>query len=145
MNVLPKIGTESIRFGATEAEAIALLGNPDKTYLTDEGCKRLQFNSLRLELSFEPENENRLGWIEIHDPDSSLGGRNLIGASQDEALAFVTEFLGGDPEIEDFGSFLSASYEGHWVELQCQFGILDCINLGVPFDESDQPIWPSAS
>jgi hypothetical protein len=123
-------------------EAIALLGKPDKTYTTDEGCKRLQFNLLRLELSFESENGNRLGWIEIHNPGMSLGGRRLIGRSQQEVLGFVTELLGEQPELEDYCSFLSVSYDEHWVELQFQFGCLDCINLGVLYDESENPKWP---
>lgn len=144
MEVTPGIGTDIIRFGITEAEAIALLGEPDKTYATDEGSNRLQFNLLRIELSFEPENENRLGWIEIHNPEVSLGGRKLIGSSQQEVLGFVSGLLDEQPEIEDYGSFLSVSYDENWVELQFQFGSLDCINVGVHYDESEKPKWPSS-
>ncbi|WP_444942909.1 hypothetical protein ACJJIK_12355 [Microbulbifer sp. ZKSA006] len=143
MEVIPGIGTDIIQFGVTEAEAIALLGQPDKTYRTDEGSKRLQFNRLRLELSFEPENEDRLGWIEIHNPELSLGGRKIIGASQKSALTYVTKFLGEQPELEDFGSFVSVSYDQHWLELQIQFGHLDCVNVGVLYDEAESPRWPS--
>lgn len=144
MEVIPGIGTDKIRFGITESEAIDVLGSPDKTYITDEGCKRLQFNLLRIELSFEPENENRLGWIEVHNPELLLGGRKLIGTQQQEVLNFVSELLNESPEIEDYGSFLSVSYDEHWVELQFQFGCLDCINVGVSYDESENPKWPSS-
>ncbi|MCU7813169.1 MAG: hypothetical protein KZQ77_18345 [Candidatus Thiodiazotropha sp. (ex Notomyrtea botanica)] len=144
MEVIPGIGTDKIRFGITENEAISCLGAPDKTYTTDGGSKRLQFNLLCIELSFEPENENRLGWIEIHNPEYLMGSRKLIGASQQEVLSFVTELLDEEPEIEDYGSFLSVSYDEHWVELQFQFGRLDCINVGVLYDESEKPQWPSS-
>jgi hypothetical protein len=144
MEVIPGVGTDLIQFGIAEAEAIALLGQPDKTYRTDEGCKRLQFNRLRLELSFEPENDYRLGWIEIHNPELSLGGRKIIGTSQENALVYVTEFLKEQPELEDYGSFVSVSYDKHWLELQFQFGRLDCVNVGVLYDEAETPRWPSS-
>jgi len=144
MEVIPGIGTDKIRFGITESEAIDILGSPDKTYITDEGCKRLQFNLLRIELSFEPENENRLGWIEVHNPELLLGGRKLIDTQQQEVLNFVSKLFNESPEIEDYGSFLSVSYDEHWVELQFQFGCLDCVNVGVSYDESDNPKWPSS-
>ncbi|WP_444924734.1 hypothetical protein ACJJH9_06900 [Microbulbifer sp. DLAB2-AF] len=144
MEVIPGIGTDIIRFGVTETEAIALLGRPNKAYRTDEGCKRLQFNILSLELSFEPDNEDRLSWIEIHNPELSLAGKKLIGVSQNKALAYVTEFLKEQAEFEDYGSFISASYDKHWLELQFQFGRLDCVNVGVLYDDVESPIWPSS-
>ena len=143
MEVIPGIGTDVIRFGITEAEAITLLGKPDKTYTTAEGCKRLQFNQLRLELSFEPENANRLGWIEIHNPETLWHGCKLFGASQQEVLEFATGLLDEQPVLEDYGSFLSVSYDEHWVELQFQFGSMDCINVGLPYDAAGNPKWPS--
>lgn len=144
MEVIVGIGTDKVRFGITEAEAVSVLGAPDKTYTTDEGCKRLQFNLLRIELSFEPENENRLGWIEVHDPKLLLSDRKLVGLAQQEVLSFVTELLDEQPEIEDYDSFLSVSYDEHWVELQFQFGCLICVNFGVLYDESENPKWPSS-
>jgi len=144
VEIIPGIGTDKVHFGITEAEAVSILGSPDKTYKTDEGCRRLQFNLLRIELSFEPENEYRLGWIEVHDPKLLLGGRKILGATQKEVLEFVTELLGEQPEIEDYGSFLSASYDEHWVELQFQFGSLCCVNFGVLYDDLDSPKWPSS-
>lgn len=143
MEIFPGIGTDLIRFGMTEAEILALLGKADKTYVTDEGCKRLQFNLLRIELSFEPENGNRLGWIEIHNPEASWNDRSLIGLSENEVVEFVSGLLKEDPEIEDYGSFLSISYDESWVELQFQFNRLDNINFGVLYDERDAPQWPS--
>ncbi|WP_188365474.1 hypothetical protein [Marinicella pacifica] len=144
MEIIPGVGADIIQFGFTENEVVTLLGEPNKAFSTDEGCKRLQFNELRLELSFEPENENRLGWIEFHNPTVALGGRQLIGKSQQEVLLFVSELLGEEPELEDFGSFLSVSYSENWVELQFQFDRLDCINIGVIYDEAGNPKWPSS-
>jgi hypothetical protein len=142
MRIIPGLGAGKISFGITEAEAVALLGKADNVYTTDGGCKRLQFYPLRVELSFEPESENRLGWIEVYNPGASLGDRKLIGKSQPEVLEFVSDFLKEQPEQEDYGAFLSVSYPDHWVELQFQFGTLECINIGVLYDQSEKPVWP---
>lgn len=143
MEVLPGIGTDVISFGANEQEAINLLGNPDKVYTTDGDCKRLQFNKLQIELSFELDNNNLLGWLEVHEPNAVLFGRKLIGIEQNEVLNFVTARLNEEPEIEDYGSFISVTYETHWIELQFEFGVLKSINLGVMYNDSDDPQWPN--
>ena len=143
MEVLPGIGINIINFGATEKEAIDLLGSPDKVYTTDTGCKRLQFNEQQIELSFEPDNNNLLGWLEVHNSNATLFGNNLIGKKQNEVLSFVTDKLNDKPEIEDYGSFISATYDSDWVELQFEFGTLKNINLGVKYNDNDIPQWPN--
>ena len=143
MEVLPSIGISIIDFGVTKKEAINLLGSPDKVYTTDGGCKRLQFNKLQIELSFEPDNNNLLGWLEVHDSNATLFGKKLIGKEQNEVLIFVTDKLNEKPEIEDYGSFISATYETEWVELQFEFGTLKNINIGVKYNDNDTPQWPN--
>jgi len=143
MVVLPGNGTDLIQFGVTEEEACKILGKPDKTYITDEDNRRLQFNKARIELSFEPDNDDRLGWIEVHHPESMLFGKKVIGMQQDEVLELVTGSLNEQPIFDDYDSFISVSYDNNWVELQFEFGCLRNINLGVLYDESETPIWPN--
>ena len=143
MEVLPGKGISVISFGVTEKEAINFLGSPDKVYTTDSGCKRLQFNKLQIELSFEPDNNSLLGWLEVHDSNAILFGKNIIGKEQNEVLNFVTDKLKEKPEIEDYGSFISATYETEWLELQFEFGALKSINLGVKYNDNDTPQWPN--
>ena len=135
-------GIDTLLFGSTEDEAESLLGTADKYYFSDSGCKRVQYNELQLELSFEPENENRLGWIEVHNPNAILLGRQLIGQNEKTVIEFLNSKLGAKPEVEDYGSFVSITYEAEWLELQFEFGSLRCINLGVLYGEDDNPAWP---
>jgi len=143
MKILPKIGTDIIKFGVTEDEAFKILGKTDKTYITDGENKRVQFYSRKIELSFEPENDNRLGWIEVHDPEAELYECNPIGMVQNEVLDIITSELGEEPKIEDYDSFVSATYDNNWVECIFSFGCLTNINLGVAYDEFDNPQWPN--
>jgi len=143
VEVIPGVGTDLVQFGVTESEACVLLGSPDKVYTTDGNNKRLQFNETRLELSFEPDNDERLGWIEVHNPNAKLYEMNVIGMKQDAIIELVTNSLNEKPIFDDYDSFISVSYDNNWIELQFEFGCLRNINLGVLYDESENPIWPN--
>jgi hypothetical protein len=136
-------GIELVSFGATENEVKSLLGEPDKVYFTDSDCKRLQYNDLLIELSLEPDNENRLGWLEIHNPDAELFGSRLIGKSFAEIEAFLKSKLEGTPTIDDYGSSISVNYDDQWLELQFEFDRLTNINFGVLYSDNDIVLWPT--
>jgi len=135
-------GIDSILFGLTEQQVIASVGNPDKTFFTDEENKRLQFNELLLELSFETENDHRLGWIEVHNKNVTILGHQLIGKSMPEVLSILCTELDTEPAIDDYGSFVSVTFEKEWLELQFSFNKLTNINFGVLYGKNDEPQWP---
>lgn len=143
IEIIPGTGTSLIRFGLDESQAIQILGKPDKTYVTECKTKRLQFNEYLIELSFEPENEDRLGWIEVHNSSSTLFGKKLINLQRSEIVKFVSEKLSESPVTEDYGSFVSIVFEKNWLELQFNFDLLKCINLGVLYLDGNTPAWPS--
>lgn len=143
MDIKLGYGIDSILFGHTEQQVIASIGNPDKTFFTDEENKRLQFNDLLLELSFEAENDHRLGWIEVHNKNVSILGRQLIGKSMPEVLSILRTELGTEPAIDDYGSFISVTFEKEWLELQFSFNKLTNINFGVLYGKNNEPEWPS--
>ncbi|WP_049632001.1 hypothetical protein [Cellvibrio sp. pealriver] len=143
MEIILKIGIGSIRFGIGEPEALEILGAPDKTYFTENECKRIQFNNHLLELSFEPENENRLGWIEIYNPNATIFEYKVIGLEQKLVVNLVSSQITEVPEIEDYGKFISYFYRENMFELQFEFGILKCVNIGVPYNTENLPVWPS--
>ncbi len=136
-------GLDNIVFGKSKEDIIDMLGWPDKSYETDMGSTRLQFNDLKIELSFEPENSNKFGWLEIHNSNAKLFGKNLIGCQLKDVLAFIDSKLNEQPQIEDYGSFISYAYNTQWLELQFQFNVLTNILIGVLYGDNDEPIWPA--
>ncbi|WP_338520037.1 hypothetical protein [Alteromonas gracilis] len=100
-------GIDSLIFGVTENEAQKLLGSPDKSYFTDSGCKRIQYNELEIELSFEPESDNRLGWLEVHNKEAKLFGSSLIGLSEKTAVELLSSVMG--VRSSDFSDLTSLS------------------------------------
>ncbi len=144
MEVTLGAGVGNLRFGLSEAKVKELLGLEDKLYETDFGCRRLQFNSVKLELSFEPDNENRLGWIEVYNPVATLFGCKCIGQSRETVLELLASELGQPSEFEDYGSFDTAFYDDQWLELQFKFGQLVNLNIGVLYGKDNQPVWPTS-
>ncbi|MGB5971525.1 MAG: hypothetical protein WBG70_24685, partial [Spirulinaceae cyanobacterium] len=101
MEILLGIGTDEVCFGISEKEACKHLGKPDKIYVPDFDCKRLQFYTRRIELSFEADDGNLLGWMEIYHPDAVLFGVKVIGMMQKQVLDLVSKHLREKPELED--------------------------------------------
>lgn len=141
MEILLAKGLDNIRFGQTEDEIISQLGEPDKAYLLDES-KRLQFFELQVEFSFESEQDNRLGWIEVHSSEAVLFGQKFIGESREKVLSVVSSQIADEPEVDDYGSFECYLYEKYELELQFKFNRLSSINFGFIWLDNDTPDWP---
>lgn len=131
-------GVGKIRFGQTERQTIEQLGLPDKTYQL-EAATRLQYFDLQLELAFENERENRLGWIEIKHPDATLFQRKLMGENAETVLPVVADNIFDEPEHEDYGSLETYFYENYRLELQFEMNRLRSINIGVLWLDNDTP------
>jgi hypothetical protein len=141
MEILLAKGLDNIRFGLTEVEVTRQWGEPDKAYLLDES-KRLQFFELQVEFSFEFEHENRLGWIEVHNPEATLFGQKLIGVRREKVLSIISSHITDEPEIDDYGHSESYFYENCWLELQFEFDRLRAINFGFLWRDDDTSDWP---
>jgi hypothetical protein len=143
MEIVIGAGVGELLFGVTEAKAKEIFGLGDKLYETDSGCRRLQFNEAMLELSFEPDNDGLLGWVEVHNPKAKLFGHLLVGESRQAVLDLLKADLGQPSEYADYGSFDTVFYEEQWLELHFKFGRLTNLNLGVLYSEDDEPMWPA--
>lgn len=142
MEIFPGIGVAELRFGMTKSETFERLGFPNKSYLTDSNAREVQYFTLRLVLKFEPGNDGRLGWIEVHNRDALVFGVSPWGMPQPQIIDLFASALGEPPDLEDYSSFESVTFAESWVELQFQFGALSCINIGARYDDDDNPIWP---
>jgi hypothetical protein len=85
---------------------------------------------------------NRLGWLSVYDPVTTMGDFYLWKMPKDELLARLSATLGEPFAMNDYGEMESYYFPKHEVELQYQLGRLDAFNFGVPYGDDDQPIWP---
>jgi hypothetical protein len=96
-----------------------------------------------LELSFEPENDGLLGWIEVHNPEAIIFGHKLLLQPKHRILELLATELGQPSECEDYGSFDTAFYKEQWLELHFHFGRLTNLNFGVLYGEDNETLWPT--
>jgi hypothetical protein len=143
MEIKIGIGVDELIFGLTESQVEEILGLANKIYTTDGGCRRLQFFDRMLELSFEPDNDGLLGWIEVHNPDATLFGHKLLSQPRERVLEVIVSKLGQPSECEDYASFDTVFYEEHWLEFHFNFGRLTHINFGVLYGKDDETLWPN--
>lgn len=140
MDMYPGIGLNNIRFGITEAELIALIGEADKAcYDADTERRQLQYNSLRSTFWFDDTN---LHWIECSHPALQLNDQKLYEKPVGDAIAFLTAELGESSTLEDYCSSEYYSFEAHWLSVHVEYGIVNKIQFGYLFDENDEPILP---
>jgi hypothetical protein len=144
MEIHPGKGIGHIQFGLRESELIELLGSPDKRSYTDGENLRLQYFELRLEFSIEPNNDDRLGWIEVHHPEATLFGQRVIGEPIEYVRNLIETVIGEEPEYEDYYCVESVTYWENWIELRVNFGRVTNINFGVLYNQADEVLWPIA-
>jgi hypothetical protein len=144
MEIVIGTGVGKLLFGFTESKVKEILGLEDKSYETDSSCRRFQFYDEMLELSFEPDNDGLLGWVEVYNPEATLLGHKLLGQSKQRVLELLATELGQPSECKDYGSFDTAFYEEQWLELHFKFGRLTNLNIGVLYGKDNEPLWPTA-
>lgn len=139
-------GLGKILFGMTEQEIYQVLGKPDKIYIEeDEDGKDLdlQYFQHQIVLKIESDNDQRLGWIEVHNKNIHFPWCNPWVLDRIELLINMTEMLGEECILEDYGHMECYFFEENWVELQFCLGELKCINLGVFYGDNDVTLWPT--
>ena len=145
MQIHPALGVDRLLFGMTEQELAALLGQPDKVIVTDNGNRDLCYYDLKLVLKIEPSNGDRLGWISVRNRSARLTGVDPWSMTRKSLLTHLTKQFSEPYEMDDYGEMESYNFREIWVELQFELDELTSINFGVPYDPNDDPIWPPAS
>jgi len=111
-------GIDDILFGQAEKDIITSLGRPNKKYFDELGDIYLKYNSLETTFKLEKENDYRLGWIETSSFKTNLLDVSPWGIPKNDLIERLTQALGESPEVEDYGSFESVTYNNAWLELQ---------------------------
>ncbi|WP_255988070.1 hypothetical protein [Chitinolyticbacter albus] len=142
MEIILGFGAGPVRFGMTEVETRALLGTPDKILTTECQNRDWIFNRAKLVLKFEPANDYRLGWLEIHHRKARWNGIAIFEAGQDQLLAELSSVLGEPWRHDDYGTLDTYFFADNGVEVQYELGALRCFNFGVAYDANDTPLWP---
>jgi len=143
MKILIGNGIAPFTFGITEDEAISIQGKPDKKYQDEYEDIFILYNSLEITLKFEKDKDYKLGWIETNNTRAQFPEFSPWDMSQVDIITHLTQILGELPQVEDYGSFQSITFNNAWLELQFEYEKLKHVNFGVLFN-GDVPVWPGS-
>ena len=117
MKIEPGIGVGEIRYGITEPELVALLGEPSTStkeeYIEGSGDWHvtLSYEDHGMSFIFDIEDDYRLGGITIDREGYQLWGKDVFGISRDEMESMLLKVTGEQPIFEDYST---DDLEPHW-------------------------------
>ncbi|MEF3078373.1 hypothetical protein [Winogradskyella poriferorum] len=144
MEIKPKIGFDKIKFGMFRNEIIEILGRPDRilTDEYDENEQKLEWNKLKIRLTFQLDENDRLTYLVSKNPNLNYAGQRLIGIETEIAKNKILKELATQWEVENYDFFQTHFHEPNWLTLHSEFGEIDEIEMGVPFKNKNEYDWP---
>ncbi len=144
MEIKPGIGIDEVKLGMTREQVLDILGPPDDARIDEEmdNDVYIYYNSLRLRLRFESEENFVLTKISTTNPDAAYRGFPIIGQPIEFAKDVIFNDLATDWLIDEYEVFDTHFNEQYWFNLDTEFGTVTEIQLGVPISEDDEFIWP---
>lgn len=146
--VRPGLGLGELLFGTSIQDAVAYLGEPTERQQLPSILDGISLNwEDTLDCTYYADDDFRLGTIRTERYDAVLADRCLVGGRQEDVLAHLCPIF-GEPEVEEMSS---AERTDHWrtrfdsagLNLWFDNGLLESIQWGYLFDESNIPIWPA--
>ena len=144
MEVKPGIGIGLVKFGMDKEEVEFLFGEPSEKEIDqeDENKEIWIFNDEKMRLSFYPDEDYKLGYIETSNPELEFNGKKLLGLKIEEAKhEFVNRRI-ESWEQDKYSSFSVEFNEDYYLSLHQSYGELTEIHMGVPFKNDDEYQWP---
>ncbi len=109
----------------------------------DENEQKLEWNKLKLRLTFQIDENDRLTYIVSKNPKLNYGGQKLIGIDTEIVKNKIFAELATEWEVETYESFQTYFYEPYWLTLRSEFGEISEIEMGVPFKNENEYDWPN--
>lgn len=144
MQLKPKIGIGNLKFGMTQKDILEVLGIPNRKRIDEDDDDEvlLEFNQLKLRLTFYLNEGNRLGYLRTNNVDLTFNGHKIIGTKIDFAKKMIFGSLITNWEIDEHDFFISHSNDEFWITLNEEFGEVIGIELGVTFLNEENYDWP---
>ena len=143
MEIKPKIGIDNLKFGMFRKDILEILGNPDRVMMDeyDENEQKLEWNKLKLRLTFQLEENDRLIYFVSKNPNLNYSGQKLIGIDTEIAKNKIFAELASEWEMEEYDFFQTHFHEPNWLTIHSEFGEISEIEMGVPFKNENEYDW----
>lgn len=141
MKINLKNGIDKFVFGMKQNDVIDAYGKPDKNYKDEDDNVIFLYNDSKIRLTFYEEEDLRLGYLVVSNPDLELFGYKIINRKIDEvkndlAQKSITKFT-----KDEFDTFENYFNEENWIILQTEFGEVVKFEIGAIINEKDEFDW----
>lgn len=128
----------------TQKDILEVLGIPDRKVFDQDDDEQLllEFNKLKLRLTFYLNEQNRLGYMRTSNPNLTFNGKKIIGSKVDFAKKEIFGGIVDEWEVEEYDFFITHSNEEVWVTLNEEFGEVSVVEVGVTFSDGENYDWP---
>ncbi|NAS13114.1 hypothetical protein GTQ38_13950 [Flavobacteriaceae bacterium R33] len=144
MELKPKFGIDNLKFGMSQKEVSDILGQPDRIFqLDDFGDNEMvwEWNEKFLRLTFYHEENNRFGYLRTMHPDLTYNGQKILNLPPEVVKEkLFPELIQWDKNEFDFLTMYFN--EKYWLNLNCEYGLVLDLEMGVPFKNDEDYDWP---
>lgn len=141
MEIRPKFGAGPLLFGMKQSDVEKIYGKPDKQFKDDDQNVIYVYNTLKMRLTFYEDEEFRLGYLIIANPESTLYDQKILGKKVTEVQQLLDKKGYKSWEKEDFDLAENYFNEDHWLILQTEFDQIVKVELGAVIKNQDEFDW----
>lgn len=141
MELKPKFGLDQLLFGMKQKDVESLYGKADSVFKDEDDNQILLYNALKARLTFYQEEDFKLGYIIISNPEIRLFNQKVIGQDLIEVKSILEKKGFNLFEEEVFDSVTNYFNEENWIILQAEFGQVIKVELGAIIKNQDEFDW----
>lgn len=141
MELKPKFGLDQLLFGMKQKDVESLFGKADSVFKDEDDNQILLYNALKARLTFYQEEDFKLGYIIISNPEIRLSNQKVIGQDLIEVKSILEKKGFTLFEEEVFDSVTNYFNEENWIILQAEFGQVIKVELGAIIKNQDEFDW----
>lgn len=141
MELKPKFGLDQLLFGMKQKDVESLFGKADSVFKDEDDNQILLYNAFKARLTFYQEEDFKLGYIIISNPEIRLSNQKVIGQDLIEVKSILEKKGFTLFEEEVFDSVTNYFNEENWIILQAEFGQVIKVELGAIIKNQDEFDW----
>lgn len=141
MEIKPKFGLDKLLFGMKKQDIEKLYGKSDLEFKDEDENLILAYYKLKVRLTLYAEEDFRLGYIVISNPEAVLKKEKIIGRCVSDAKQFVQKMGMQKFEVEAFDTIVNYFNEEHWTILQAEYEEIIKIEIGAIIKNQDEFDW----
>jgi hypothetical protein len=141
MIIKPTFGFDQLLFGMKQKDVEVIYGKANSSFKDEEGNLILLYNSLKARLTFYEDEEFRLGYMIISNPDALLFDKKVLGKKFEDIKSVLISKGYKSFEEEVFDSVINYFNEDFWTIAQTEFGEVIKVEVGAVVKNQDEFDW----